>query len=221
MRRSAQFRTRCYALLTDIVLILSHYSMSHTKTADNKQRKHRSANDGAITWTLKQAKNGKFNFTHEDEAEEYIDWFIWEKSVLVEQRCSEPSAMDAELQLKTDSSKITVLLPRHRYGHGPSYLLEITTPVTPRRLIDEVYSFYQEAILLQDIDADEDDDYSKDARKRLAKGETVKRVELLGNEIHLGGSDALHRHPFLCSGLVRFEGLKAVQTTAFELILGS
>jgi hypothetical protein len=171
-------------------------------------------------WTLEQANNGKFNFTKEDKAGEYIDWFLWEKPLLVEQRCSEPSAMDAELQLKADISKITVLLPRHRYRDGPSYLLEITTPITPRRLIDEVYSFYQEAIRLQDIHADEDDDYSKDARKRLSKGETVKRVELLGAEDHDGGP-GLHRHPFLCSGLVRFEGLKAVQKTAFELILGS
>ena len=60
---------------------------------------------------------------------------------------------------------------------------------------------------------------------RLENGEVVKRVQLLGSEFfgHPGAftNEGLHRHPFMCSGLVRFEGLRLVQDTVFKMDLGS
>ena len=91
-----------------------------------------------------------------------------------------------------------------------------------RGLLEKIYEFYQTPITVRDIaDRKRDkDDYIIDVRKKLAKGERVVWADLIGCSGYLPGSTENRRHPFSCSGLVRFEGIK-IEGNKIVLALGS
>jgi hypothetical protein len=160
----------------------------------------------------------------------HIDWFVWEPV-----ESAHVCRFDFMRQIVPGDmySTAEVMMPIHelhvpvaRYGDvWRTIKFPQGMKLDVRGLLEKIYEFYQTPITVRDIaDRKRDkDDYIIDVRKKLAKGERVVWADLIGCSGYLPGSNEStenRRHPFSCSGLVRFEAIK-IEGNKIVLALGS
>ena len=83
----------------------------------------------------------------------------------------------------------------HRYGRNLAYLPRPRGDVTVRDFMTIVSNFYSSFILLDELEALDDDDfrYVKSARERVKRGEDVYYFELMGSLIFYEGIQILNK----------------------------
>ena len=135
------------------------------------------------------------------------DWFVYEDpSTLMlydeDGRLVQPSAAHWEALVGLPGS---LLVPTSRDQDSEPFPVRVPGR-TFRDLIVAVHQFYTSPVGTGEYVPD-DCDYCVDAAARMRAGETVLRFELLGSRGVVPMDEGQRRHPFACTGLVRFEGV--------------
>ena len=152
------------------------------------------------------------------------DWYIW---MPVEEahffndggRAAPKKYMDT-LFFDNKKGNFKIGCPMRRYDSTVCKEIIVSGDMTVREVLQKIFDFYQEYVSLKEFKKyydDNQDDYVKGAKKSIAKGEKIRRYELMGSEGFLTGE----RHPFMCSGLVRYEGAINISGDTFRMRLGS
>ncbi len=172
-----------------------------------------------------------------------LDWFVWEPvdtahvlragacRPLPERYWAAPVTMVAVLDELDErvSFDTFVHAPVSRFGvqTRPIRIPRSDAPLTVRAFLAALHAFYDSPITEADLAGlDPQCDYVQDARAALREGKRVTWVDCIGNKKYGGNAwKTGRRDPFLCCGLVRYEGVK-LQTTrngrmSHHLCLGS
>jgi hypothetical protein len=156
-----------------------------------------------------------------------VDWWITEKP-------GEATSFETgdKITEETVYPPMKLLVPIRRYGDLET-TLEIVEPTTLPGILERVWRFYNtDPVAPEDRFDEEDEDEDGDAYGKDAKCYldflTSRRQQGRGSGDKEGSAwdtDAPGRHPFMCSGLIRFEGLRLVDEDDVEkgyvLSLGS
>ena len=162
-----------------------------------------------------------------------IDWFVWEPvetaHVSFQTRLPEPMTaahLDAQVVLpylsgrQTDHANVRMPVQRHCDVYR---VLRISKGLTVRELLAAIHAFYDTPVTASDLAEHDDigagDDYVTEARIALREGRRVTWLDLIGTRRVPPTSG--RRDWCECSGLVRFEGIRAKEDRYIELSLGS
>ena len=156
----------------------------------------------------------------------WIDWFVYEPvdSCFV---CSRSSANSARPHLRARLDTIPpdciLVFPVARFEHA-SVPRRMRGLQTVSDLLHAIHAFYEEVLTPEEVTehaGEHDDGYAQDAVQRAKAGEVVTRLDLIGSRT-LFCEPGGRRHPLMCSGRVRYEGLAEQGAGGvFLLALGS
>ena len=112
---------------------------------------------------------------------------------------------------------------RRYFRDDHRHFITVPRATRVRDLLRAIYDFYDTPVTRQDLaDRDPDEDcYITEALDKLAAGGTVTWMDLIGSRETFGKvEEGQRRHRFMCSGCVRFEGIRDDQGK-LVLLLGS
>ena len=180
---------------------------------------------------------------------ENVDWFVWEPvgsaSLVRGNDLLRLSSQDLDRPVLMGDHPFQLSVPFGRFGEARKELV-LSRPCSLRQLMQAVQQVYMGPATPADVDAvcDQkaagDDEYTRSAKEALARGRSVRLVDLCGCcEYSTISTDAGRvvdtvtgvprskpslgcRHPFGdCMGMVRFEGVERVSAEMFEVLMGS
>ena len=156
------------------------------------------------------------------EIGEDVDWWITEKPD--EARSLETGTKITDTEEFPEPIKLS--MPIRRYCDEIEVTVEIKEPVTLPQILERIWRFYHEDPIAPEHvwneENDDDDSYGKDAKCYL-EFMTGCPEQGRGSGDNKGtpfDTDSPNRHPFMCSGLIRFEGL-TLRDGVYVLSLGS
>ncbi len=178
----------------------------------------------------KPAKRAKLSPVWED-----LDWWVTEKVSTAQFFSGGPEQLDEELFIGK------LKFPIRRRNHRVTFVAEFNVSRTVREWIQVIYDFYQRPVPGDDFplykagESEEDPYYAY-----LEELESVKYVDLLTRMPDQGrgsgdvyteemkakgepdvSTDKPDRSRLMCSGLVRFDGLRREKKDSYKIILGA
>jgi hypothetical protein len=168
-----------------------------------------------------------FNLDNTFSDQKVIDWFVWEPvdtaQLLNEDGAAHPfTPAHMESVALSGEGSCTLSLPVSRYSETTREI-SLQLPCTIKQLLDAIHQFYATQIPVNDELKDIEKNQYKD--NVLKNGATATWLDLIGSRF-VGPDDGIvdpnvRRSPFMCNGLVRFEGLDKVSETVYTLVNGS
>lgn len=152
-----------------------------------------------------------------------IDWFVWEPvetAHIFEDDGCHPMT-EEEFNTVVSERPIFLKVPTSRYKMH-HHVLEIDNIlITCRQFLSTIREFYMSPITKYDIAYDDHSSYAAEARENIKKGRHVRRLDLIGSDFDLEEESLKRRSTFSCSGAVRFEGVKKIRNSLYEMVVGS
>lgn len=182
---------------------------------------------------VKELRSKRYNPIEEQFSDgALIDWYIWEpvRSMHVVKegmlQLLDESHWKATVDLLTtrnDATHVQLSVPVSRL-YDEHLIISMPASLTVEMFFTAIHAFYDTAITIADIEELRETGNTTRASLRISQGERVTWADLLGETRYLPGvgdvETSTRRHPFSCSGLVRYEGVQRFGDDLL-LILGS
>ena len=147
---------------------------------------------------------------------ENIDWFIWEHVDTAKLYCYGVliDIPDKIWNVVLNENNITLQLNVYNYSNDIYKSINITGPITIRKILDNIYNFYKQPIPKKEKVTSEDGYRNLYVPKTWLDTMGTNKIDPLPQENY-------RRHWATCQGRVRFEGITIITNNVYKVNYGS